>query len=65
MYSEVNNKMPIDTDVKNLSSVKLGYIIRLNSSINVLVDKIFIDEVTNELVSRGHYEPELERRLPH
>ena len=65
MYSEVNNKMPIDTDVKNLSSVKLGYILRLNSNISVLVDKCFIDEVTNELVSRGHYKPELERLLPH
>ena len=65
MYSEANNKTSIDTDVTNLSSVKLGYIIRLNSSMNVLVDKSFIDEVTNELVSRGHYEPELERRLPH
>jgi hypothetical protein len=65
MYSEVNNEMSIDTDVKNLSSVKLGYIIRLNTRFNVLVDKSFIDEVTEELVNRGHYKPELERRLPH
>ncbi len=54
-----------NADVKNLSSNRLGYIIRMSNMKHVVVDKLLIDKIRNELVRRGDYEAEINRRSPH
>ena len=60
--TEIQN---IDCDIQNLSSFKLGYLIRLSNVANVTMDTEFIKEIRTELIERGHYNSEIKRQLPH
>ena len=52
-------------DVKNLSSSKLGCMLRSFCNENVHYDVELLTRVRLELIDRGHYHSELTRSMPH
>ncbi len=65
IHKEPVNKEPGNIDVSNLSSFKLGYLMRMSRVKNVSLDRRFVREIRKELMNRGHYETELNRKAPH